>query len=316
VNKCIILNILINVFYIRTIFNSRWDNNRKQFVNNSSSRTLNEFNNNIMVNAKAGILPGGNNCQSVHKNSCYINAIDQCDNNNNKVIENKSQCINDVNNAKCDYDLQVHTAVCTTNSAGAQRDSRSAAGDSASDGPSSQAVGSVSGCAHDDNITDYDILDYDKITAFGTGGGGEQLGINKYTLFGNRGLSMDDGAQGLPHNRITDLGNLDHTHSGDSLDTPYKANDWLVTGVFKQLKECDIQDHFEFIDGLDSHQTYDYDLGDLENHRGDLKGCSYPPPHVPILCNALDREYGFIPLDETQIFQGPVSQASVDMLWG
>jgi hypothetical protein len=119
-----------------------------------------------MVNAKAGILPGGNNYQSVYKNDCDINAINQCDNN----IENKCQCTNDVNNAKCDYDLQVHTAVCTTNSTGAQRDSRSAAGDNASDGPSSDAVGSVSGCAHDENITDYDILDYDKIVASGTGG--------------------------------------------------------------------------------------------------------------------------------------------------
>jgi hypothetical protein len=118
-NKC---------FYTRTIFNSRWDNNRKQLVNNSSSRTLNEFDDSITINAKAGILPGGNNYQSVHKNSCYINVINQCDNDNNKVIKNKFQCINDVNNAKYDYDLQVHTEVCTTNSAGAQQDSRSAAG--------------------------------------------------------------------------------------------------------------------------------------------------------------------------------------------
>jgi hypothetical protein len=193
------------------------------------------------------------------------------------------------------------------------QDSGSAVSSYIAQKPDSIAAGFVSGCAQNYN-TENDNTEFDKISVMN----GIEVGDHINIMIENRGLSTDTGTQWLPHTGITGLGNLDHPASGVDIDKVNFDNDWLVFGGSYNLQADNPKNYTpmnEIIHDLDNHDYSQEVLSDLENHEGMTWRSSFPPPYMPDNVAQI-HNYGFIPLSEVEVYQGPMSLAAVESLLG
>jgi hypothetical protein len=149
----------------------------------------------------------------------------------NNVIDNN---IDSISNVMYNCKLQVQGGDVTPLQGQAARDSGSAATSyTANHKQESAAAGFVSGCAQNIN-TENDNTENDEISVLTDTEAGDLR--NNNILIENRGLSIHNETQWLPHIGITDLGNLDHMSSGVSKDKIIYDHDRLVFRGYNNLQ--------------------------------------------------------------------------------
>jgi hypothetical protein len=126
-------------------------------------------------------------------------------------------------------------------------------------------------------------------------------------------------AQEQSHTQVAGLGNQQHMESGGDYEPQYEKvcymQDLIESEQFdsgeKLWQDCDLENHIIF-------NTFE---SDLENHNGgEIQGSSLPPSHDS--CGMYDinnqkmRQFGFIPLENDNVVEGPDCNAHPSVLWG
>jgi hypothetical protein len=294
---------LNNGFKSRIICNSKFKNKHvKSVCNHSQTNSLNDNEQCSRVNPFEGISDN-----SVCVRGIQLKKVNDFASNNNSV--NKQIVLNnDSINTLIDKDITIVSNVfqvqTTGSTAEVDRDSHSpdskqhTSGSPEVGAPDFQTSikGNVTECAK--KIHDYDFTNYDTFNDAWC------------SEWGHRGLSLDNADAGIPYSGASHLGNVEYNKSGVVIgneggeleisdSTPEIIR--LVTGENKLNSSSDLENHM---------------LDDLDNHWGDSMGCSYPPLQTPMHHDTFTNDYGFIPLEKNEIYQGPESRAAISDLWG